>query len=137
MYRVLEILTEDEVAECRRIATATPFVDGRISNPHNTAKQNEQLHEPAAYQKSSNLLRKAMLRSPDRGPCGRRPDHYASDGRHHGPQRTADDYKLHRAGPRHGREAAHVRREGHAGRPERRVRQRLANRVERRINSGE
>jgi len=65
MYRVLEILTEDEVAECRRIAAATPFVDGRISNPHNTAKQNEQLHEPAAYQKSSNLLRKAMLRSPE------------------------------------------------------------------------
>jgi PKHD-type hydroxylase len=65
MYRVLEILTGDEVAECRRIATAATFVDGRISNPHNKAKQNEQLHEPAAYQKSSDLLRKAMLRSPE------------------------------------------------------------------------
>ncbi|HLO20150.1 MAG TPA: Fe2+-dependent dioxygenase [Sphingomicrobium sp.] len=65
MYRVLEILTDDEVAECRRIAAAAPFVDGRISNPHNKAKQNEQLHEPAAYQKSSDLLRKAMLRSPE------------------------------------------------------------------------
>ncbi len=63
MYRVLEILTDDEVAECRRIAAAAPFIDGRISNPHNKAKQNEQLHEPAAYQKSSDLLRKAMLRS--------------------------------------------------------------------------
>ncbi|HVU31313.1 MAG TPA: Fe2+-dependent dioxygenase [Sphingomicrobium sp.] len=65
MYRVLEILTQDEVAECRRIAASAPFVDGRISNPHNKAKQNEQLHEPAAYQKSSDLLRKAMLRSPE------------------------------------------------------------------------
>jgi len=65
MYRVLEILTEDEVAECRRIAAATPFIEGRISNPHNKAKQNEQLHDPAAYQKSSDLLRKAMLRSPE------------------------------------------------------------------------
>ncbi|WP_155263622.1 Fe2+-dependent dioxygenase [Sphingomonas segetis] len=65
MYRVLQILTDAEVAECRRIAASAPFVDGRISNPHNKAKQNEQLHEPAAYQKSSDLLRKAMLRSPE------------------------------------------------------------------------
>jgi len=65
MYRVLQILTDEEVAECRRIAASASFVDGRISNPHNTAKQNEQLHEPAAYQKSSDLLRKAMLRSPE------------------------------------------------------------------------
>jgi PKHD-type hydroxylase len=65
MYRVLEILTQDEAAECRSIAAGAPFVDGRISNPHNKAKQNEQLHEPAAYQKSSDMLRKAMLRSPE------------------------------------------------------------------------
>ena len=65
MYRVLQILTGEEVAECRRIATAAPFVDGRISNPHNKAKHNEQLHEPGAYQKSSDLLRKAMQRSPE------------------------------------------------------------------------
>ena len=65
MYRVLQILTPDEVAECRRIAAAAPFVDGRISNPHNKAKQNEQLHDQAAYQKSSELLRQALLRSPE------------------------------------------------------------------------
>ena len=45
MYRVLQILTDAEVAECRRIAAAAPFVDGRITNPHNKAKQNEQLHD--------------------------------------------------------------------------------------------
>ena len=65
MYRVLQILTDVEVGECRKIAAAAPFVDGRLSNPHNTAKQNEQLHDPGAYQKSSELLRQAMLRSPE------------------------------------------------------------------------
>ena len=63
MFRVLEILTAAEIAECRRIAVEAPFVHGRISNPHNTAKQNEQLHDPAAYKESSELLRQAMLRS--------------------------------------------------------------------------
>ena len=65
MYRVLQILTPEEVAECRNIAASAPFIDGRVTNPHNTAKQNEQLHEQSAYQKSSDLLRQAMLRSPE------------------------------------------------------------------------
>ena len=56
MYRILEILTDAEVAQCRKIAAATPFVDGRITNPHNTAKQNEQLHDASAYQQSGELL---------------------------------------------------------------------------------
>jgi PKHD-type hydroxylase len=63
MYRVLQLLTEAEVNECRRIAATAPFVDGRITNPHNKAKQNEQLHEPQAYQKSSQLLLQAYGRS--------------------------------------------------------------------------
>jgi PKHD-type hydroxylase len=63
MYRILELLTRGEIEECRRIAAASPFVDGRITNPHNTAKQNEQLHEPQAYQKSSQLLLQAFARS--------------------------------------------------------------------------
>jgi PKHD-type hydroxylase len=65
MYRVLHILTDAEVAECRTIAASAPFVDGRVSNPHNTAKQNEQLHDQSAYQQSSELLRQALLRSPE------------------------------------------------------------------------
>jgi PKHD-type hydroxylase len=63
LYRVLPILTDEEVAECRRIAAAAQFVDGRITNPHNTAKQNEQLHEAGPYQQSSELLRQALIRS--------------------------------------------------------------------------
>ena len=65
MYRIVQILTDAEVAECRRIAESTTFVDGRITNPHNKAKQNEQLHDAGAYQTSSDLLRNAMLRSPE------------------------------------------------------------------------
>lgn len=63
MYRVLQILTDGEVEECRKIARAAPFVDGRITNPHNTTKMNEQLHDAAAYQKSSGLLLQAIARS--------------------------------------------------------------------------
>jgi PKHD-type hydroxylase len=65
MYRVLQVLTDAEIAECRKIAAAAPFIDGKISNPHNTAKQNEQLHEPAAYKRSSELLKQALTRSPE------------------------------------------------------------------------
>jgi len=65
MYRVLQILTEAEVSQCRQIAASAPFVDGKITNPHNTAKQNEQLHDPQAYQKSSEILKQALSRSPE------------------------------------------------------------------------
>jgi PKHD-type hydroxylase len=63
MYRVLEVLTEAEVAECRRIAASVPFVDGRMTNPHNTAKQNEQLHDQAGYEKSAQILQAALIRN--------------------------------------------------------------------------
>lgn len=63
MYRVLPILTPEEVDECRKIASSAPFVDGRFTNPHNTAKENEQLHDTAAYQRSAQLLHRALVRS--------------------------------------------------------------------------
>ena len=63
MYRVLDILTREEVAECRQIASGATFIHGKISNPHNKAKQNEQLHEQAAYQRSAKLVLDAMLGS--------------------------------------------------------------------------
>ena len=63
MYRILELLTHAEISECRRIAASAPFVDGRITNPHNLTKVNEQLHDPQAYQKSSQLLLNAFGRS--------------------------------------------------------------------------
>ena len=63
MYRVLPLLTPQEIEECRRIAAIAPFVDGRITNPHNIAKQNEQLHEAQTFQQSSQLLAQAFARS--------------------------------------------------------------------------
>jgi PKHD-type hydroxylase len=65
MYRVLQILNNAEIAECKRIAASTPFVDGRITNPHNTAKENEQLHDESAYKASSQLLHNALVRVPE------------------------------------------------------------------------
>lgn len=63
VYRILPILSPSQVAECRRIAAAAPFVDGRITNPHNKAKHNLQLHDPDAYRQSSELLRQALVAS--------------------------------------------------------------------------
>ena len=63
MYRILPLLTQQEVDECRRIAAEAPFVHGRITNPHNKAKDNEQLHEQQAYQRSSQMLMQAFGRS--------------------------------------------------------------------------
>ncbi len=63
MYRVLQVLTDAEVQECRAIAAAANFTDGRISNPHNTAKVNEQLHDSNAYARSVKLLHAALVRS--------------------------------------------------------------------------
>lgn len=65
MYRILQVLSPEEVAECRRIAASTQFVDGRITNPHNLAKQNEQLHEAGAYQQSAAIIQRAMLSKPE------------------------------------------------------------------------
>ncbi|MGH6706491.1 MAG: Fe2+-dependent dioxygenase [Sphingomicrobium sp.] len=65
MYRVLPLLTEQEIGECRRIAEQTQFIDGRASNPHNKAKNNQQLHDAEASQRSSKLLLQAFARSPE------------------------------------------------------------------------
>ena len=56
-----DLLSDAEVAELKRIAASAKFVDGRISNPHNLAKQNLQLHDEAAYQSSSKLIAQAMF----------------------------------------------------------------------------
>ena len=63
MYRILPLLSPDEVAECRRIAASTTFIDGRASNPHNKTKNNQQLHDPAASQASAQIMLKAFARS--------------------------------------------------------------------------
>ncbi len=63
MYRIVDLLQPDVVAECRDIAASATFVDGKVSNPHNKAKHNEQLHEQTAYQRSAKLIVNAMSAS--------------------------------------------------------------------------
>ena len=63
MYRILPLLTAQEIAECRHIAAETQFIDGRATNPHNKAKNNLQLHDPVAGQASAQLMLAAFQRS--------------------------------------------------------------------------
>jgi PKHD-type hydroxylase len=60
MFKEIELLSTQQVAELRQIAASAQFVDGRITNPHNQAKQNQQLHDPASYQKSAQILGQAL-----------------------------------------------------------------------------
>jgi PKHD-type hydroxylase len=59
-----DVLTGDEIARLRAIAGAARFVDGRISNPHNTAKNNQQIdHADGGYGESSKLMAMALQRA--------------------------------------------------------------------------
>jgi PKHD-type hydroxylase len=61
MFREIpDLLTAAQVAELGRIAVSARFVDGRISNPHSTVKNNLQLNDEAAYQQSSQLMLRAL-----------------------------------------------------------------------------
>lgn len=63
MFRLIPILSADQVAELRSIAASAHFVDGRISNPHSKVKNNLQLHDPATHERSAVILRSALLAS--------------------------------------------------------------------------
>lgn len=60
MFKRIDLLSGDGVAELRRIAAAATFVDGRVSNPHNRAKNNTQLHDAQAYRTSSAIMLDAL-----------------------------------------------------------------------------
>lgn len=58
------ILTAPELTKLREIAQGADFVDGRISNPHNTTKKNLQIdHTSKPYQESTQILGQALMRS--------------------------------------------------------------------------
>lgn len=61
MYKVIPILDAAQIGEVKAIAAGATFVDGRITNPHNTAKQNEQLHDPTAYNQTAQILQTALV----------------------------------------------------------------------------
>jgi PKHD-type hydroxylase len=61
---VKDVLTPAEVEQCRQLAKSVRFVDGRASNPHNTAKQNLQadVNQPDA-QRASQIAGAAIARN--------------------------------------------------------------------------
>lgn len=56
-----DLLSTAEVAELLTITATANFVDGRISNPNNPAKDNLQLHDQAAYTRSSKIMIEALF----------------------------------------------------------------------------
>ena len=61
MFKQLSLLNQNQVDELKRIAASAKFVDGKISNPHSKIKNNLQLHDVEAYNKSSKILHDALM----------------------------------------------------------------------------
>lgn len=59
------LLNPGQVAELKRIADSSQFVDGRISNPDSKVKHNLHLHDQNAYQRTAQLLADALLGNED------------------------------------------------------------------------
>ena len=61
---IKDFLKADEVARLRELAGRVSFVDGRISNPHNQAKNNLQASETdPLYMESARIVGDAFIRS--------------------------------------------------------------------------
>ncbi|MFC3070997.1 Fe2+-dependent dioxygenase [Phenylobacterium soli] len=59
-----DVLTAEEVAQLKSIAQSAKFVDGRISSPHSTVKDNLQVdHADEGYQVSSRMMATALQRN--------------------------------------------------------------------------
>lgn len=65
MFKLVQLLDDAQVRALRDIAAAGKFVDGRISNPHSKVKNNLQLHDAGAYERSSKILLDAMVQNPE------------------------------------------------------------------------
>lgn len=61
---IQNFLTSAEVSRLRHMANEIQFVDGRVSNPHNQAKNNLQASESdPLYKESSHIVANAFMRS--------------------------------------------------------------------------
>lgn len=58
--RIDGVLNAAQLAELNAIADRATFVDGRMTNPHNTSKQNVQLHDAQAMQRSGQMMIDAL-----------------------------------------------------------------------------
>lgn len=65
MFKQLKLLDQSQVNEIKKIANSGQFVDGKISNPHSKVKNNLQLHDLDAYNKTSKILHEALMSNPE------------------------------------------------------------------------
>ncbi len=65
MFKQLKLLDQSQVNEIKRISNSGQFVDGKISNPHSKVKNNLQLHDLDAYNKTSKILYDALMSNPE------------------------------------------------------------------------
>ncbi|HLZ79592.1 MAG TPA: Fe2+-dependent dioxygenase [Sphingomonas sp.] len=63
--RIDGVLSPVALAELRRIAAAGPYLDGRVSNPHNTAKKNAILGDQQGRAASAKIMAEALLAHED------------------------------------------------------------------------
>jgi PKHD-type hydroxylase len=63
MFRLIPVLSAEQVTQLRAIAAGSSFVDGRISNPHSQVKNNLQLHELEPQKAVADIIRGALLAS--------------------------------------------------------------------------
>ncbi len=61
MFKQLSLLNPSQVRELKEIAASAQFVDGKISNPHSKIKNNLQMHDQQAYNRSSKILHDALM----------------------------------------------------------------------------
>lgn len=63
ILEIPDLLTPQELNQLQNIGSSATFVDGRLSNPHNKTKKNQQIdHGAPGYQESSQLVMNALLR---------------------------------------------------------------------------
>lgn len=65
MFKQFKLLDQSQVNEIKRIANSGQFVDGKISNPHSKVKNNLQLHDLDAYNKTSKILHDELMSNPE------------------------------------------------------------------------
>lgn len=64
ILEIPDLLTPLEVQRLQQIATESTFLNGRLTNPHNTTKNNQQIDQKApGYQESTQLLMQALVRN--------------------------------------------------------------------------
>jgi len=63
ILEIPDFLTRPEVQRLQQIASEATFLNGRLTNPHNTTKNNQQIDQAApGYQESTQLLMQALVR---------------------------------------------------------------------------